>query len=104
MSGSTKSTTDVKELEEQVRVLRHDLSEATRLLKEFAEGKAVETGRALHDEADQLIRKTKHAAEGAKERALAASGSIEDYIAEKPLQSAFVALLIGFVIGTLGRR
>ena len=37
MSGSTKSTTDVKELEEQVRVLRHDLSEATRLLKEFAE-------------------------------------------------------------------
>jgi ElaB/YqjD/DUF883 family membrane-anchored ribosome-binding protein len=84
--------------------MRTDVAQLAELLKAVASGGAADAGKALHDQADELVRRGREVAEGATQRAKGAVSTIEDQIVEKPVQSALIALLIGIVIGSLGRR
>jgi ElaB/YqjD/DUF883 family membrane-anchored ribosome-binding protein len=95
---------DLAELQEQLKTIRADVSALADLLKGAAHSKAAEAGKALHEQADDLVRRGKEMTEGATQRARGAVTSIEEQIVEKPVQSALIALFIGIVIGSLGRR
>jgi len=104
MPTPAKSNPDVADLEEQLKALRTDVATLADLLKGAAQHKVAETGKAIHDQTDDLVRRGKEVAEGATLRARGAVTSIEEQIAEKPVQSALIALLVGLVIGSMGRR
>ena len=104
MPTPAKSNPDVADLEEQLKALRADVATLADLLKGAAQHKATEAGKVIHEQADDLVRRGKEVAEGATQRAKGAVTSIEEHIAEKPVQSALIALLVGIVIGSLGRR
>jgi len=103
---STPATTnpDLTELQEQLKTIRADVATLADLVKGAAHSRAAEASRPLHEQADDLVRRGKEITEGATERARSAVTSIEEQIVEKPVQSALIALLIGIVIGSLGRR
>jgi ElaB/YqjD/DUF883 family membrane-anchored ribosome-binding protein len=104
MSSPATPGSDLAELQEQLKTIRADVATLADLLKGAAHGRAAEAGKALHEQADDLVRHGKEMTEGATERARSAVTSIEEQIVEKPVQSALIALLIGIVIGSLGRR
>ena len=104
MSAPTNADPDLAELQEQLKIIRADVSALADLLKGAAHNKAAEAGKALHVQADDLVRRGREVTEGATQRARSAVTSIEEQIAEKPVQSALIALLAGIVIGSLGRR
>jgi ElaB/YqjD/DUF883 family membrane-anchored ribosome-binding protein len=104
MSTPVNAKPDLDELQEQLKSIRADLSTLADTFKGAAHNKAAEAGRALHEQADDLVRRGKQVTEGATFRARSAVTSIEEQIAEKPVQSALIALLAGIVIGSLGRR
>jgi ElaB/YqjD/DUF883 family membrane-anchored ribosome-binding protein len=104
MPTPAKSNSDIADLEEQLKAIRTDVATLADLLKGAAQHKAAETGKAIHEQADDLVRRGRDMAEGATQRAKGAVTSIEEQIAEKPVQSALIALLVGIVIGSLGRR
>jgi ElaB/YqjD/DUF883 family membrane-anchored ribosome-binding protein len=104
MSNPTKSNPEASDLQEQLKVIRADVAHLTDLLKGMAGNRTADAGKALQDQADELIRRGRESAEGATQRVKGAVSTIEEQIAENPVQSAFIALLIGIVIGSLGRR
>jgi ElaB/YqjD/DUF883 family membrane-anchored ribosome-binding protein len=104
MSNTTKSSAEVSDLQEQLKAIRTDVAHLTDILKGMASNRTADAGKALHDQADELIRRGREAADDATQRAKGAVSDIEDQIAEKPIQSAIIALLIGMVIGSFGRR
>jgi ElaB/YqjD/DUF883 family membrane-anchored ribosome-binding protein len=104
MANVTRQGPESGELEEQLKTLRKDVANLADVIKGMAASKTADASRAAHEQAENLIRRTTEAAEGATQRARGAVVSIEDHIAEKPVQSALIALLIGIVIGSLGRR
>ncbi|MCB1378802.1 MAG: hypothetical protein KDK89_10615 [Alphaproteobacteria bacterium] len=104
MPNAAKPSPEFKDLEDQIKAIRKDLTDLTSLLKDLTGTKAAEAGETIQNEASEFLRKTRHAAEGAAEKAQSAAGTIEKHIIEKPVQSALIALLIGIVIGSWGRR
>lgn len=104
MSTSSKPSTETSEIEGQIKVIREDISSLASLLKNVVETKASDTAKKTHDQAENLINRSREAADHATDRARQAAHSVEDYLAEKPAQSALIALLVGFFIGTLWRR
>ncbi len=104
MPDTANPKQETLQLAEQIQTIRDDLAKLTSLLKDMAASTATDGAKTLHDEADHLLHRTRQAAEIAADKARGAAGSIETQIAEKPIQSALIALLIGLVIGSLGRR
>jgi ElaB/YqjD/DUF883 family membrane-anchored ribosome-binding protein len=104
MSGATKANADTADLEQQLRALRSDVAGLADLLKNFSSQKAADAGKAINEQADEIIARGREIAGQASERAKGAVTSIEEHIAEKPVQSAIMALLIGIVVGSMGRR
>lgn len=104
MSDQAKPNADIKDVEEQIKAIRAEIASLGGLLKEIAGARAAQASGVLQDEADDLLRKGREAAEGAAQRARGVANTLEDHIAEKPVQSALIALLIGIVIGSFGRR
>lgn len=102
----TEQTGDTSrdDLEQQFTVIRNDLATLTRLLREAGEAKADETREAALAEAAALLEKSREALEGGQARAREAGAAVETYIKEKPVQSALIALGVGFLVGMLTRR
>lgn len=104
MATSPKPTPTATDVEEQFKTIRDDILKLTTLLKELSENKAGEARKAAQDQAEELLKRSKDVAEEATAKAKEAAGSVEDYISEKPVQSALIALLVGIFIGSLSRR
>lgn len=104
MTITDTSRSEPGDLEQQVKTLRNDIASLAEDIKGLAASRAAETSRAVREHVNDLAGQTREMAEGASRHAKSAVSTIEDQIAEKPVQSALVALLIGIVIGSLGRR
>lgn len=104
MNERTGKTPTPEDIEAQLRQIREDLSTLTRLLGELA-GEKTETAKGMAlDEAAELVARSRKTAEAARHRAESAAHGIEQYIEEKPVQSAMIALIAGMFIGWLSRR
>jgi ElaB/YqjD/DUF883 family membrane-anchored ribosome-binding protein len=104
MATSPKPAPTATDVEEQFKTIRDDISKLTTLLKELSKNKVGEARKAAQDEVEGLLKRSKDVAEEATAKAKEAAGSVEDYISEKPVQSALIALLVGIFIGSLSRR
>jgi len=104
MSEAEKGAGTEVELEAQIQRLREDFAEMARLLKSLAGEKAAAAGEAVHGETEAQLRRSREAAENVRATAATAGTAIEDHIAATPVQSAVIALLIGFLLGSLSRR
>lgn len=92
------------DLERQFQVIRDDFVTLSRLLREIGENKAGEKRDAALAEAEALLDRSRVILDEGRLRAKQATASIEDHIREKPVQSALVALGIGFLVGIITRR
>lgn len=92
------------DVERQFEVLRDDLATLTRLLREVGETEAAERRDAVLAEAATLLDRSRSKLDEGRVRFRQASASIEDQIREKPVQSALIALGLGFLIGMMSRR
>lgn len=104
MATTPKSSPNANDVEAQIKTIRDDVATLTSLLKDLAEDRLEGAKKVAHDEAEELLKKSKDATRHAKHRARQATSSMEEYIAEKPVQSTLIALLIGIFIGSLSRR
>lgn len=92
------------DIENQIKTIRDDISTLTGLLKDLAEAKVGDAQKTAMDEAEDLLKRTRAATDDATAKAKQAAGSVEDYIADKPVQATLIALLIGILVGSLSRR
>ena len=99
--GTTKGRDD---LEQQFHVIRDDIATLTTLLKEIGEGKAGDARDKAMAEASELLERSQKSLDEARVRALHTKETIEDYISEKPVQTALIALGVGVVLGWMTRR
>ena len=104
MATSTRSSTKTEDVEAQIKTIRDDVATLTSLLKDLAEDRLEGAKNAVHEDADELLRKSRDATRQAGQSARQATSSMEQYITEKPVQSTLIALLVGIVIGSLSRR
>jgi ElaB/YqjD/DUF883 family membrane-anchored ribosome-binding protein len=93
-----------EDVERQFELLRDDLAKLTRLLREVGETEAEERRDAMLAEATKLLDRSRSALDEGRLRARQATSSIEDHIRDKPMQSALIALGVGFLIGMISRR
>ncbi|SHG73969.1 Membrane-anchored ribosome-binding protein, inhibits growth in stationary phase, ElaB/YqjD/DUF883 family [Cognatiyoonia sediminum] len=103
MTEATEGT-GRNDVERQFQVVRDDIVELSRLLREIGETKAVAQRDAAIAEAETVLNRSKEILEEGRERARQSTQSIEDQIKEKPLQAAAVALGVGFLVGLITRR
>lgn len=103
MPGTTRGH-GADELEEQFQVIRDDITKLTKLLQEIGEAKAGETRDKALAEAKDLLEQSRSALDEGRLKARNAAASVEDYINEKPVQSALIALGVGFLVGMMTRR
>jgi ElaB/YqjD/DUF883 family membrane-anchored ribosome-binding protein len=92
------------DMEQHFRLVRDDLATLTRLLREVGEAEAGEKRDAVLVEAAALLDKSRSALDEGMGRARQATASMEDHIREKPVQSALIALGLGFLVGMMSRR
>ncbi len=104
MAEARKTAPSATDVEDQIKTIRDDIATLTTLLQGLAGAKAGEARKAVKDEADDLLKRSRETADEARARARQAAGSVEEYVSEKPLQSALIALLVGIFIGSLSRR
>ena len=103
MSKSEGSRT-TEDLERQFGIIRDDITALTNLMKEIGASKADETREAALAEATRLLERSRSALDDGRLKARQAAVSVEDYIKEKPVQSALIALGVGFLVGLVSRR
>ena len=103
-SGSTGRGSDAGDIEEQIRTIREDVSKLSKLIIGLGEDTLSDAVKTAREEAEELLGRSKRMADDATQRARKTAGTVEDYIAEKPFQSAMIALLVGFLIGSMSRR
>lgn len=104
MVQSSKTGPDAAEIEAQMKVIRDDIAELTKLMKEAGDTKLGGLSDSVKAEVENLVAKSREKIDGIEKQVRQQASSIEDYVVEKPLQSAFFALLIGLFIGSIYRR
>ena len=102
--SDSKGSSGNHDLEQQFQIIRDDITTLTRLLREIGEAKAGETRDAAMAEAAELLERSRAALDEGRLKARQATASVEEYIKEKPVQSALIALGVGFLIGLVTRR
>jgi ElaB/YqjD/DUF883 family membrane-anchored ribosome-binding protein len=103
-TSAGKSNVAAADIEEQIKTIRDDVANLSKLIMQLGEDKVSEAVKTARDEAEELLNRSRRMADEATDRAKKTAGSVEDYIAEKPIQSAMIALLVGFLIGSMSRR
>lgn len=99
MSSDTKNSPgndpDLQALRDELKQLRDDMGKITGSLKDLLRHKGSEARAQVEEKAEQAWAEVRGAAVDASQK-----------IHEKPVQSAFIALAIGFVLGCIfsGRR
>ena len=102
--SETQNSPGREDLERQFQTIRDDITTLSRLLREIGEAKAGEKRDAALAEAEALLDRSRAILDKGRVRTREATASIEDHIREKPVQSALVALGIGFLVGIFTRR
>lgn len=93
-----------EDLEQQFRLIGDDVAELSKLLKKVGEAKASEAREVALAEANDLLERSRERLDEGVKRARGAVASVEDQIREKPVQSALIALGVGFLVGVMTRR
>ncbi len=93
-----------QDVEKQFQVIRDDITKLTNLLCEIGEEKAGEKRDAALAEAAELLEKSRATIDEGRLKARQATVTIEDYIYKQPVQSALIALGVGFLVGMITRR
>lgn len=93
-----------EDVDRQFKIIREDITTLSKLLREIGEEKAGEKRDAALAEAAELLEKSRSAIDEGRLKASAANTSVEDYIREQPVQSALIALGVGFLGGMISRR
>jgi len=104
MAQSSKAEPNAEDIEAQMKVIREDIAALTNLMKQAGEQKLSKLGSSTRAEAEKLVRDSKEKLEEIEASVKKKALSVEDYVNEKPLQTAFFALLIGLFIGSMSRR
>lgn len=104
MAQSSTSKPSIGDIEQQIKTIREDIIKLKELLIELGDLKVSETGEAVREEIDELLSRTQRMADSAQKRTKESAESVEEYIVKKPFQSAMIALLAGFFIGSMSRR
>lgn len=99
-----RTTHGREDLEQQLHVIREDISTLAALMKEIGESKAGEARDKALAEASDLLERSRKSLDHARTSAMHTKETVEDYIAEKPLQSALIALGVGVLLGWMTRR
>ena len=99
-----KDKTEIDDLRDQLGVLGQDGAKLTELIKALAGEKAEEARGRAEGLAGEFSRKAQDMAGQGASMAQHELEMIERRIAERPMQSAAIALFAGFVIGMLTRR
>ena len=93
-----------EDVERQFQIIREDITTLSKLLREIGEEKAGAKRDAALAEAAELLEKSRTAIDEGRLQAKLAKTSVEDYIREQPVQSALIALGVGFLVGMISRR
>lgn len=104
MAQSSKSGPDTADIEAQMKAIREDVAELSRLMKEAGDAKLGKLSASAKAEAERLVGESKETLEDIEKQVKQTASSVEDYVAKKPLQSALIALLVGLFIGSMSRR
>ena len=102
--SQTDNRPGAEDLERQFQTIRNDIGTLGELLRAIGEAKAGETRDAALAEASALLERSRAMLDEGRLKARQTTASIEDHIREKPVQSALVALGIGFLVGIITRR
>lgn len=100
----TTRTKGREDVERQFQIIQDDITALSKLLREIGEEKAGEKRDAALAEATALLEKSRSAIDEGRLKARQATASIEDYIEKQPVQSALIALGVGFLVGMMTRR
>ena len=103
MEETTRNTSR-DDLERQFQIIQDDITKLSKLLCDIGDEKAGEKRDAALAEAAKLLEKSRSKINEGKLKARQASSSIEDYIHKQPVQSALIALGVGFLVGMITRR
>ncbi|MCU4652722.1 hypothetical protein N8I71_07755 [Roseibacterium sp. SDUM158016] len=104
MTDTSSHGSGSEDLERQFQVIRDDITKLTGLLREIGEAKAGEARDAALAEAAELLERSRATLDEGRLKARQATASVEGYIREKPVQSALIALGVGFFVGLMSRR
>ncbi len=99
-----QKTQSPQSVEDQIGILRDDVAQLGKLMSELAKDRADRVRGAAAEGAEELLDRSRKAADDATRRARKAVASIEELIEERPVQSALFAFLIGLVVGSMSRR
>lgn len=103
MEETTRNTSR-DDLERQFQIIQDDITTLSKLLRDIGEEKAGEKRDAALAEAAELLEKSSSKIQEGQLKARQAAASIEDYIHKQPVQSALIALGVGFLVGMITRR
>ena len=99
-----KEISETEELKAQLKTLRDDVVALTGLLREIGESTAGDFSETIKSKMEDVSRRSAEARDKARERTREQVGALEHQIAEKPIQSALIAFLVGAVLGGMIRR
>ena len=91
-------------LDQQFEEIQDDIEKLSTLLREIGAAKAAEKRDAALAEATEVIKKSRLAIEGGRAKASQTTASVQEYIEKQPVQSALIALGVGFLFGMMTRR
>lgn len=104
MPQTSKGQTTASDVEEQIKTIRDDITKLTRMMVDLGEGRAADAAKMAQSEAEEIIGHAKRVAGETADKARQKAASAEDFVVQKPIQSAFIALLVGIFIGSMSRR
>lgn len=104
MAEPSKSRTSASDIEDQFKTIREDISRLTKLMTQFGEEFLADASDAAAEQSGDWINRSRRKAGETGRKVREKAASVEDYVVEKPVQSAVIALLIGLVLGSMSRR
>ena len=99
-----QSTVQMSDVQGQFKEVTDEVAALAEMLKEIAASKGEDVRAAAGERLEEIARRAQLLAEKAKTRTRSEFASIEQKITEKPLQSALIAFVLGWLIGMLTRR
>lgn len=101
---SKSESQEILELKAQLKTLSDDVAALNGLIRDLVEATADDFRETIKEKVDDVSRLSKEAKDKARQRTEEKVGALEHHIAEKPLQSALIAFLIGALFGGMTRR
>jgi ElaB/YqjD/DUF883 family membrane-anchored ribosome-binding protein len=98
------STVQMNDVQRQFKEVTDEVAALAEMLKDIAASKGDDVRAAAGERLEEIARRAQSLAEKAKSRTQSELASLEQRITEKPVQSALIAFVIGWLLGILTRR